>query len=169
MPGKTDIFELMLADHRRIDRLQAALRDAAAPASAPAPRLASTWNRLAGLITEHVRDAQQVCWPAICGPGPQADSQMRELAADAEDLAGAIAAARLLPTGSPSWWSAVSSVLRCCARLLRREEHLLTGFATRASRAQRDQLGRQWLTCRTTPPTAAGPGKRRLPASLNVT
>lgn len=153
MAGKTDVFELMLADHRRIDRLQAALRDDAGPARLPGPLLASTWDRLAGLITEHVLAAQQVCWLAICGPGPQTPEQVRTLAADADDLADAIATARLQPTGSPCWWIAVSGALRCCSALLGREEHLLAGFAARVARAQRDQLGRQWLAC-----LAAHPG-----------
>jgi hypothetical protein len=72
-----------------------------------------------------------------------------ELAADADDIADAIATARLQSAGSPCWWSAISGAMRCCDMLLQREEHLLAAFAVRASRAQRDQLGRQWLACLT--------------------
>lgn len=142
-----DIIELILADHRRIRRLQAGLRTAARLCgSEPSWVLPRTWDGLAEVIEVHIAAEEEICWPAVSASWPHDLAGLRELVANGEDIRAAIAEAARQPTGSPGWWRAVNDALRDCSCCLDREEHgLLTDLASHTSPALRDQLGRRWL------------------------
>ncbi|HLX51397.1 MAG TPA: hemerythrin domain-containing protein [Streptosporangiaceae bacterium] len=143
----TDIIELILADHRRIRRLQAGLRAAARLCgSEPSWVLPRTWNGLAEVIEVHLAAEEEICWPVLSVAWPDGPARLREVAADGEDIRAAIAGAALQPAGSPGWWRAVNDALRDCSSCLDREERGLLGILARqAGPALRNQLGRQWL------------------------
>jgi hypothetical protein len=142
-----DIIELIRADHRRIRRLEAVLRAAARSCgSEPGWVLPRTWDGLAEAIEAHITAEQEICWPAVSSASPQDPAELREAAADNEEIRETIAEAARQPTASPSWWRAVNDTLRTCSCHLDREEHgLLPCLARSTGRALRDQLGRQWL------------------------
>jgi hypothetical protein len=142
-----DIIELILADHRRIRRLQAGLRVAARLCgSEPSWILPRTWDELAAVIERHIAAEEEICWPAVSVARPDTLAQLREVIADGEDIREAIAEAALQPAGSPGWWRAVNDALHDCSSCLDREERgLLATLARHADPALRDRLGRQWL------------------------
>jgi hypothetical protein len=144
----TDIIELIMADHRRIRRLQAGLRAAARLCgSEPSWVLPRTWDGLAEVIQTHITAEEEICWPAVSAAGLDDPAEVQELIADAEDIREAIAEAALQPAGSPGWWRAVNDALGDCSCCLDREERgLLVTLARHADPVLRDRLGLQWLT-----------------------
>jgi hypothetical protein len=143
----TDIIELIMADHRRIRRLQAGLRAAARVCgSEPSWVLPRTWDGLAEAIEAHLAAQEAICSAAVSVAWPDDPAQPREVAAGGGNIRAAIAAAARQPAGSPGWWRAVNDALRDCSCGLDREERgLLAVLARHADPALRDRLGRQWL------------------------
>jgi hypothetical protein len=142
-----DVIDLILADHRRIQRLQAGLRTAARLCGRePGWVLPRTWDGLAEVIETHIAAEEEICWPAVCAAWPPGLAHLREVTADGEDIHEAIAEAALQSPGSPGWWRAVNDALRVCSSHLDRDQcGLLADLAGRAGPALRDRLGRQWL------------------------
>jgi len=162
-----DIATLMLADHRRIQRLEASLRKAGQRGgTGPSRTLRSTWPHLAAIIQEHLRSAETICWPAISRTGPRGQAQVRQMKAAATQIRAAIATAQAQPLGSPGWWRAARHVLMSCADHLDEEQRaLLTHFGQYGDLPLRDQLGRQWLTSRNHRNlAAAGPARPSAPS-----
>lgn len=96
-----DIVDLILAEHARIGRLFAGLYSAEKEQDAGA-RLSTVWADLAGLLETHVAATREICYLTLLGDGDN-----RRLTADLDDIAEAVAEARLQPTGSRLWWLAV--------------------------------------------------------------
>src|SRR5581483_3251612 len=119
-----DVIDLIMADHRRIRRLQGALRDLARSADdADARRtLAPVWQRLADLLEAHCAAEEEICHLAMFGPGPQAAARAREAVADHDDIREAIREAHLESVGSAGWWRAVSAALVVSAQHVDAEE-----------------------------------------------
>ena len=144
----TDIIELVLADHRQIRQLRQALYDTARNGARGGAdgTLAGVWDSLAGLIELHFSAEREICWLPMCGTDPPGRERLAEAAAVAADIMAAIDETRLLAAGSPFWWRAVNDALSACnAQLGQEEDSILAGFARRADRPAREQLGRQWL------------------------
>jgi len=165
--GMADIIELILDDHRRIRLLRDELHAAAGQEDEPAAgdALASAWDSLAGLIELHLSGQGEIglrLVPGIgagtragsgpgAGPGsgPGAGEQMPHAAAAHDAIRVAAAEARSQPAGSGPWWQAVRTALSIWAEQLDHVERaVLPGFGRRTDGAQRDQLGRRWLTFR---------------------
>ncbi len=154
-----DIIELILDDHRRIRLLREALHAAAGQQGAPAAgdTLAYAWDSLAGLIELHLSGQGEIGLRLVPGIGPGAGpgagpvaAEHRPYAAAAQDaIRVAVAEARLQPAGSGPWWQAVRTALSIWAEQLDHVERaVLPGFGRRTDGAQRDRLGRRWLTFR---------------------
>lgn len=154
-----DIIELILDDHRRIRLLREALHTAAGQEDDPAAgdTLASAWDSLAGLIELHLSGQGEIGLRLVPGIGPgvrpgagAGSGEQRPYAAAAHDAIRAAAAeARSQPAGSGPWWQAVRTALSIWAEQLDHvEQAVLPGFGRRTDGAQRDQLGRRWLTFR---------------------
>ena len=146
-PGRqpTDIFEQIMADHRRIRRLCAALDDMARWGGDSGWMLAHAWLRLASLLEAHTRAEEEICYLPMSGCRPHAAEDRRAAIADHDDMRGAIKEASLHRSGSAPWWRAVRAALAVTADHLDREEHgLLANGVTGLTMAQRRELGRQW-------------------------
>ena len=146
-PGRqpTDIFEQIMADHRRIRRLCAALDDMARWGGDSGWMLAQAWLRLASLLEAHTRAEEEICYLPMSGCRPHAAEDRRAAIGDHEDIREAIKEASLHGPGSDPWWRAVRAVLAVNADHLDREEHgLLANGLTGLTMTQRRELGRQW-------------------------
>ena len=142
-----DIVEQIVGDHRRILRLQAALRDAARcdHDTGPGRTLASVWDRLTELIEAHIQAMEEICYLAIFEASPAGRAQMDAAIADHGDIRVAFRQARLQPTGSAGWWRAAHPALAIWAEQTDREElDVLADFARRAGHVERGKLDRQW-------------------------
>ncbi|HET9966763.1 MAG TPA: hemerythrin domain-containing protein [Streptosporangiaceae bacterium] len=138
-----DICELVMADHRRIRRLSAALDDAARWDGGSA--LAHAWLRLANLLEAHAAAEEEICYLPMSRYRPDGAEDRRAAIADHDDIREAIREAALHEPGSGPWRRAVRAALACNADHIDREEHgLLTESLAGLSIAQRRQLGRQW-------------------------
>jgi hypothetical protein len=141
-----DVIDLILADHRRIRRLQGALRDLARSGDADTRcGLAEAWQRLAELLEAHCAAEEEICHLAMFGAGPKSTTQAMEAVADHDDIREAIGEADLESVGSPCWWRAVSAALNVSARHMDTEERgMLADCGRRWSAAKRRKLGLQW-------------------------
>jgi hypothetical protein len=90
-----------MADHRRIRRLCQALDDAARwsgdadPGSMPG----HVWERLAGLLEEHTRAEEEICYLPMLSRLPHATQCRQEAIADHDDIREAISEAALQRVG----------------------------------------------------------------------
>ena len=142
-----DIIEVILADHRRIQRLLAALRETARYGGGPeaACSLAHLWHRLADLLGHHAEAEQEIWYPALFGQGRERDAELDEAVADHDDIRETLQEAVLHPVGSPCWCRAVAAASRLTTGHLAGEERgLLTAFVRHATPELRRELGRQW-------------------------
>lgn len=140
-----DISELVMADHRRIRRLSAALDDAARWDGGSGSTLAHAWLRLAGLLEVHTAAEEEICYLPMSRYRPGAAEDRHAAIADHDDIREAIREASLHQPGSGPWRRAVRAALACNADHLDREEHgLLAESLADLSMAQRRELGRQW-------------------------
>lgn len=142
-----DIIELIQADHRRIRRVQQALRAAARTAGGePGWVLPHTWDRLASLIEIHILTEEEICWLPMSGTVLECRAQIRDVAMTDAGIRDAIAETRLAPAGTPCWWRAVNDALAgFAARLDCVEKEILPHFARHADQRLRSRLGGQWL------------------------
>ena len=107
--------------------------------------LAEVWSRLAGLLELHAEAEEEICYPAVFGPGPDAAAQMQDAIADHDDIREAIAEARLHAVGSPAWWRAAATAVRAGRDHVAQEERgVLAAFGRRAAPELRTELGLQW-------------------------
>jgi len=142
---QADIFELIMADHRRIRRLSAALDDMARWGGDSGWMLAHAWVRLASLLEAHTRAEEEICYLPMSGSRPHGARDRRAAIADHDDIREAVKEASLQRPGSALWWRAVRAVLAVNAGHLGREEHgLLADGLTGLSMTRRRELGRQW-------------------------
>ena len=150
-----DIIELILDDHRRIQLLREELHAAVGLADDPAAgeTLATAWDSLADLIDLHLSDLGEIglrLVPAAGAPNPAPAGPDLPYAAAAHDaIRVAVATARLQPAGSGPWWQAVRTALSIWTEQVDHVERaVLPGVGRGTDGAQRDQLGRRWLTFR---------------------
>lgn len=143
-----DIIEVILADHRRIRRLQQALAEAARGNGAEHGwTLPRTWERLAILIEMLIMSEEEICWLPMSRAVPQIRALAREMTTVGADIREAIAQTRLVPCRTAIWWCAVNDALAACAAQMNCAEHdILPRFAHHGDDELRDQLGSQWLT-----------------------
>ena len=142
---QADIFELIMADHRRIRRLSAALDDMARCGGDPGWMLAHAWVRLASLLEAHTRAEEEICYLPMSGCRPHGARDRRAAIAEHDDIREAIKEASLQQPGSALWWRAVRAVFAVNAGHLGREEHgLLADGLTGLAMTRRQELGRQW-------------------------
>jgi Hemerythrin HHE cation binding domain len=144
---RADIVELIMADHRRIRRLRAALDDVVRNNNGHSPdwMLPHTWQRLAGLLMAHFRAEEEICYLPMFGPSPQAAEWRRDATGDHDDIREAIGEASLQRPGSALWWRAVKAVLATSAEHIEREEgSMLTNAMLMLTMSRRLELGRQW-------------------------
>lgn len=142
-----DIIEVILADHRRIQRLLAALRDTARYGGGPeaACSLGQVWHRLAELLAHHAEAEQEIWYPALFGQGRERDAELDAAIADHDDIREALREAVLHPVGSACWWRAAAAANQLTTGHLACEERgLLTDFTRQATPELRRELGRQW-------------------------
>lgn len=141
----TGIFDLIMADHRRIRRLSAALDDMARWNGDSGSMLGHAWLRLASLLEVHTRAEEEICYLPMSGCGPHAAEDRRAAIADHDDIREAIREASLHPPGSAPWWRAVRAALALTAGHLDREERgLLADGLAGLTMTKRRVLGRQW-------------------------
>lgn len=148
-----DIIELILDDHRRIQLLREELNTAIGPADDPAAgeTLATAWDSLADLIDLHLSDLGEIGLRLVPGtaPEPVAGPALPYAAAAHNAIRVAVATARLQPAGSGPWWQAVRTALSIWTEQVDHVERaVLPGVGRGTDDAQRDQLGRRWLTFR---------------------
>ena len=140
-----DICELVMADHRRIRRLSAALDDAARWDGESGSTLAHAWLRLAALLEVHAAAEEEICYLPMSRYRPDGAEDRRVAIADHDDIREAIREASLWQPGSGPWRRAVRAALAVNADHIDREEHgLLTESLAGLSMGQRRELGRQW-------------------------
>jgi hypothetical protein len=143
-----DIIGMILDDHQRIRRLAAALDQAHRHPDRPLPAgaVATTWERLAGLLEMHTHAEEEICYLPMSRSGQGAAAHLEDARADHADIRDAAAEARLQPAGSAQWWHAADFCLVTCTSHLTQEENgMLAAFAGHADPALRQTLGRQWL------------------------
>jgi hypothetical protein len=166
---RTDIVELIMADHRRIRRLSEALYDTARCSGDSGPNwmLAHVWQRLADLLEAHTRAEEEICYP-LFGCSPQAARRRREAIDDHEDIREAIREASVQRAGSVLWWRAVRAVLTASAGHLAREEReVLPHCLAPLTASRRRELGRQWSAFVAAWTLDAGPMLLRSPAQAH--
>jgi hemerythrin HHE cation binding domain-containing protein len=140
-----DICELVMADHRRIRRLSAALDDTARWDGGSGSMLAHAWLRLAGLLEAHAAAEEEICYLPMARYRADAAENRRAAIADHDDIREAIREASLHQPGSGPWRRAVRAALAMSADHLDREEHgLLAESLDGLTMVQRRELGRQW-------------------------
>jgi hypothetical protein len=142
----TDVAELIVAEHRRIGRLAAALDHEISHPSRVYPDPARlVWARLAELVLLHADAEQEICFPAMfAGPGRE---QMREAIADLDDIRAAVAEGNRCRPDSPKWQAAVLAVGRAAHKHSVSIEHgALPALLRGTSPQQRAQLARRWAS-----------------------
>lgn len=142
-----DITEVIRADHRRIQRLQGALRDADRSSSDTGSlRVAAhVWNRLAFLIEMNADAEQEICLLPMFGTGPAALEQVQDAVADLDDVRAAVDEARLQPARSAAWRRAVRAAIALNERhISRQEQGVLAAFRCRAGPELRRKLADEW-------------------------
>jgi hypothetical protein len=142
----TDVAELIVAEHRRIGRLSAALDHAVSHPSRLYPDPARlVWARLAELVLLHADAEQEICFPAMfahAGPGGE---EIRQATADLDELRAAVAQGNRHRPDSPQWQAAVLAVGRAAHKHSVSIEHgALPALCRGTSPRQRAQLGRRW-------------------------
>jgi hypothetical protein len=149
----TDVTGLIADDHARILRLFTALDDLA---RAPQPHtrpagLASTWDRLAGLLELHIQAEEQICHPALL-PVLTRDGLLHALATHDDAIRDAIAQAWPHQPGSIPWWRAVTDARAATHQHIRAGTQHLLPLLGHADAKRRSALGQRWATY-----TGAGP------------
>ncbi|MBV9204206.1 MAG: hemerythrin domain-containing protein [Actinobacteria bacterium] len=167
------MIELIMADHRRIRRLCAALEDVVrCPGEAGSDQsLAHVWRRLADLLEAHFRAEEEICYLPMFGCSPR-PAERWDAVADHDDIRAAMGEASLQPVGSALWWRAVRAVVTASIGHLDWEERgVLAACLPGLTISQRRELGRCWLafiaawTLDATPPARTDlPGGVPLPA-----
>lgn len=136
------VCQLILADHRRINRLFAALDDG--------QRLAAPWramlsSRLAQLVNVHMAAEEEICYPVLFGTGGCTTALLDAAIADHGDINEALAEAELASAGSAVWSRAVADASSACARHFASEEQALLPEICANLNAEADKfLTRQW-------------------------
>lgn len=144
-----DIVEVILADHRRIRRLVAAVQEIGrrGDAASAAWPLGPVWCRLAGLVDLHAEAEQEICYPEMFGSGAAGAAHWRDACADHDDIRALLQEAALQPAGSPAWWRAVSPVTRLiCDQMDAEERGALACFTRRATPQLRHELAQRWAS-----------------------
>jgi Hemerythrin HHE cation binding domain len=139
-----DIVELIMADHRRIGRLCAAVYDTArhSDQSGPDWMLGHAWQRLADLLVAHTRAEEETCYASLVSAGPRATGAP---VADHEDIRALIGEASVHPVGSVPWWHTVETVIEVSTEHHEREERdILPACVLGLGLNRRKELGRQW-------------------------
>jgi hypothetical protein len=142
-----DIIELVMADHRRIRRLCAALQDAARHPGDPDPGWTPVhlWQRLADLLIAHFEAEEEICHLSMVRFVTRAAQRLRETVADHDDIRGAVEEASLQLAGSTPWWRTVRAAVAASVEHLDREESdVLADCLPRLTWSQRMMLGHQW-------------------------
>jgi hypothetical protein len=142
----TDVVELIVAEHRRICRLFAALDHAAShpPRLHPYPA-GPVWARLAELLLLHADAEEEICFLPMFALAEHGSEQMHEAIADLDDIREAVAEAALHCPGSPAWQAAVLSAGCAAEQHCAAIEHgALPALRCGLTRQQRAQLARQW-------------------------
>ena len=146
-PTRTEIGEVIHAEHRRILRLFGALDDVARREDVGQGRstLRQLWVRLADMLEHHTDAEEQVCFPALSGHGADVTALMEAAIADHNDIREAVAAARALETGSVRWWRTVAAARgECSAHFSREERDLLTALCGFLPQEASRRAARQW-------------------------
>lgn len=144
-----DIVEVILADHRRIRRLVAAVQESGrrGDAASAAWPLGPVWRRLAAIVELHAEAEQEICYLEMFGSGPPGAAQWRDAVADHDDIRAMLAEAALQPAGSPAWWRAVAPATRLiCDQMEAEERGVLACFARRAAPQLRHELAQRWAS-----------------------
>lgn len=143
-----DIVEVILADHRRIRRLVAAVQETGRRGdTASAWPLGPVWRRLAGLVELHAEAEQEICYLEMFGSGPPGAARWRDAVADHDDIRAMLAEAALQPAGSPAWWRAVFPATRLiCDQMEAEERDVLACFARCAAPQLRHELAQRWAS-----------------------
>ncbi len=103
------------------------------------------WERLAGLLEEHTRAKEEICYLPVLRRLPHATECRQEAIADHEDIREAISEAALQRVGSVPWWRAVRAVVASSIDHIDREEtDVLAEFPLTVTITRRRELGRQW-------------------------
>jgi hypothetical protein len=104
----TDVVELIVAEHRRIGRLCAALDHAVSHPSRLHPDPAGpVWVRLAELLLLHTDAEEEICFPTLFALAGYGSEQIREAIAGLDDIRAAVAEGRRCRLDSPQWQAAV--------------------------------------------------------------
>ncbi len=143
-----DIVELIMADHRRIGRLCAAVYDTARHSDQAGPdwMLGHAWQRLADLLIAHTRAEEATCYASLMpAAGPPPPGRMRDPVADHEEIRALIGEASIHPVGSAPWWHTVETVIKVSTEHHEREERdILPACMLGLDLNRRKELGRQW-------------------------
>jgi hypothetical protein len=142
----TDVVELIVAEHRRIGRLCAALDHAVSHPSRLHPDPAGpVWVRLAELLLLHTDAEEKICFPTLFALAGYGSEQIREAIAGLDDIRAAVAEGRRCRLDSPQWQAAVLAVGRAAHKHCASIEHgALPALCRGASPQQRARLARQW-------------------------
>lgn len=141
-----DVIDVIYADHRRIRRMQHALREVDRHRGTRASRrvLARVWDRLAFLIEVNADGAEEICHLPVYGRSPLGLERIYDAVADLDDIRAAVAEACSQPAGSAAWRRAAEAAVSANSQHLDyRERGPLADFARRAPRPLREQLGGQ--------------------------
>jgi hypothetical protein len=139
-----DIAELIMADHRRLDRLRQTVDGLARYGDGP-DWSAAAWQRLADLLDAHIRAEEEICYLSGFGSGPQGFERMRHARACNDGIREAIGQARRQSVGSAPWWRAVRAVLAAVAEHIDSEQsRAIAGWMLSLTASRRRELGRTW-------------------------
>jgi hypothetical protein len=142
----TDVIELIVAEHRRIDRLFADLDHAA---SHP-PRLhldpaGPVWARLAELVLLHADAEEEICFPPMFALAEHGSEQLTEALAGLDEIRATVAEGIRFRPGSPRWQAAVRAAGRAAHKHSATiEPDVLPALCRGASLRERAQLARKW-------------------------
>lgn len=142
--GRTDVVQLILANHARIRRLLDTVNSAARYDPTRARLLAEVWDRAADLLSLDCDAEEEICYPALFGVTGLA-AEIGDGMADHEDIRMAIDETRIQETGSSPWWRAVTATAHISDRHFTWEQRsVLPEVRRHTSPSQRRTLGRQW-------------------------
>jgi hypothetical protein len=142
-----DIVELIMADHRRIERLCRTLYDTARYDRQPRPDWmpGHVWQRLADLLVAHTQAEEQTCYASASCAGAQDAGPVRDSISDHDDIRKIIGEASSHSVGSAPWWHAVRTVMAVSAEHHEREErYVLPSCVLGLDMNRRKELGRRW-------------------------